>query len=796
MSVDPDHIVPGPLNFLTQSKTLAPLSRREFLHKTTAASGFMLGLSLLGPSIGRADQTAAGLENAPGGDATPSLFINILADGTTEITCHRSEMGQQTWTAMAQIIADELEADWQKVKIVQALGDPKYGDQNTDGSRSVRYNLTRLRTTGAAMKQMLIEAAAQQWQVPVTECQAENGMIKHAGSSQQLNYGALASAAGQMKVPNLADVKLKSRDQWKYIGKAVASLTVPLITEGKGTFGIDVKVPDMLVAVIARPPQVFGSIKSVDDSQTLAVKGVVKTVRLPQLEPPALFKPLGGVAVIAKDTWSAIKGRRALQVDWEAGVNAVYDSVAFEKSMMETARKAGKVRMQRGDTTAALKAADKKVVAEYYAPHLSQSPMEPPMATARWNGDKVECWGCIQAPQAARRTVAQVCGVPEENVTIHVTLLGGGFGRKSKPDFFVEAALLARELKKPVKVVWTREDDLQQGYFHSVSAQRLEGGLNANGDCDAILHRTVFPTISSTFSTEANEPSYGELRLGASDNPFAVKNLQLESGSAPAHIRIGWLRSVCNVYHAFAVQSFAAELAAAAQQDPKDYLLKLIGEPRFVDPNQEGAEYDNYGSPLEAYPIDTARLAHVTRKAAEMAGWGRQLPKGHGLGIATHRSFVSYVSTVVEVKVSDSGELKIIGVWSAMDAGTVVNPGHASAQMEGGTLYGLSNALYGEITAKNGVVQQSNFPAWRVMRMHESPPMMKTHIVESDAPPGGVGEPPTPPAAPALTNAIYAASGLRIRRLPIFPAGGGDKLAVNKQQANTIDTSNVSETGV
>ena len=790
MSVDSDHIIPGPLNFSSTLDRLAPLSRRAFLHKATATTGFAIGLSLLGPSVGFADQTAAGLKNAPGGDATPSLFINILPDGTTEITCHRSEMGQQTWTAMAQIIADELEADWNKVKIVQALGDPKYGDQNTDGSRSVRYNLTRLRTTGAAMKHMLEQAAAAQWKVPVGECQAEQGMVKHTGSQKQLQFGELATAAAQQELPQLAEVKLKSPDQWKYIGKAVSSLTVPMITEGQGKFGIDVMLPDMLVAVIARPPQVFGSVKSLDDSQAMAIKGVVKTVRLPTLEPPALFKPLGGVAVIAKDTWSAIQGRSALQIDWEAGPNAVYDSAVFEKTMTETARKPGKVRLKRGDVDAALKQGKQNVVAEYYAPHLSQSPMEPPMATARWDGDKVECWGCIQAPQSARRTVAQVCGVPEENVTIHVTLLGGGFGRKSKPDFFVEAALLAREMQKPVKVVWTREDDLQHGYFHSVSAQRLEGALDEDGECTAFLHRTVFPTISSTFSAEANEPSNGELRLGASDNPFAVKNLQLETGSAPAHIRIGWLRSVCNVYHAFAVQSFAAELAAAAQQDPKDYLLKLIGEPRHVDPNQEGAEYDNYGSPLDAYPIDTARLAHVTRKAAEMAGWGRELPKGHGLGIATHRSFVTYVSTVVEVKVSDAGELSIVGVWSAMDAGTVVNPGHARAQMEGGTLYGLSNALYGQITAKNGVVEQSNFPAWRVMRMHESPSMMETHIVESDAPPGGVGEPPTPPAAPALTNAIHAACGLRIRRLPIFAGGGNDRLPVKKEQADNINTTN------
>ena len=758
------------------------VDRRTFI-KASAAGALSLGVVLRFGKAG-ADGTAAGLENVRGGNATPSLFITIEPSGTVKITCHRSEMGQQVWTALAQIVADELEARWDDVEVVQAIGHPKYGDQNTDGSRSVRYNLHRLRVAGAAMRAMLVAAAAKEWNVAPADCTSEQGRVHHAASDRSASYGELASAAAELTVPGEADITLKERAQWRYIGKGTPSLTVPRIVKGEGTFGIDVQLPDMLHAVIAHPPVLFATIASVDDSEARKTPGVVDVVRMDTVTPPAAFKPLGGVAVIARNTWAAIQGRKALKIEWDRGDNASYDSETYAQSLMETARRPGEVRRIRGDVDSALQSAATHVTAEYYAPHLAQAPMEPPAATARWSGDTVECWACTQTPQASRRTVAGVCGVAEDNVTINVTWLGGAFGRKSKPDFVAEAAILARQAGKPVKVTWTREDDLQNGYLHSVSAQRLEAGLNDKGQCTALLHRTVFPPIGSTFDPSSTMPSAGELRLGAADNPFALENLRLESGAAQAHVRIGWLRSVCNVYHAFAIQSFAAELAAAAGRDAKDYLLELIGPPRTIDPNTEGADYDNYGSPLEEYPIDTGRLAHVTRKAAEMAGWGRDLPKGHGLGIAAHRSFVSYVATVVEVAVADDGTLTIPGVWSAMDAGTVVNTNHSASQMEGGTLYGLSNALYGELSAKNGVIQQANFPDWRIMRMREAPRHFEVHIVESNAPPGGVGEPPTPPAAPALANAIFAATGLRIRRLPIF-GKDGNKLDLTQQEKSS-----------
>jgi len=738
------------------------IHRRSFLAGT--------GALVVGVWLGEGRALAESLTKVRGGDATPSLWISIRPDGTIELTCHRSEMGQQAWTSMAQLLADELEADWERIEIVQAEGHPRYGDQNTDGSRSVRYNFHRLRTAGAAMRDLLVTAASRRWKVPKRTCRAENGFVLHTRSKRRLGYGELAADASKLPLPDASRVTLKKRSEWRYIGKRVASLTVPKIIAGEAVFAADVSVPGMLHAVVARPPQVLGKPRRTDDSKTLAVPGVVRTVTLPAPSAPVAYQPLGGVAVVARDTWAAIKGRDALDIEWEPGPGAGYDSAAFGEELLAEVRTSGAVRRSRGDAAKGLADAAKRVEAEYYVPHLAHSPMEPPAAVARWNGDKVECWACVQAPQAARQTVASACGIPVDDVTIRVTLLGGGFGRKSKPDFVAEAALVARAAGAPIKLTWTREDDLQHGFYHSVSAQRLEGGLDVDGRCVALLHRTAFPTISSTFAPGANEPSNGELRLGASDTPFDVPNLQLESGKAEGHIRIGWLRSVCNIYHAFAVQSFACELAHAAGRDPKDYLLELIGKPRVVDPNKDGAKYDNYGSPTDEYPLDTGRLAHVTEVAANMAGWGRSLPKGRGLGIAAHRSFVTYVATVVEVDVSDAGELTMVGVWSAMDAGTVVNLGHAESQMEGGTLFGLSNALYGAITATDGVVDQRNFPDWRVMRMNEAPRAMEVRIIESNAAPGGVGEPPTPPAAPALANAIFAATGQRVRRLPILGA--------------------------
>ncbi len=739
--------------------------------------GLTLGIALSACGPKTQDTVVAALAEFPDNSALeegPGLFISIAKDGRVQIRSPRSEMGQHALTSVAQMIADELEVDWDNVELAQAIGHPKYGDQNTDGSTTVRNNMAHFRRAGATMRHMLVQAAAEQWGVSPDECQSELGIISNA-KGEQLSYGDVAEAASALDIPDEASVTLKDRKDWRYIGKSMASVTVPKIIKGEGTFGIDVRLPDMLYAVVARPPTVWGKVKSFDDSAALAVPGVVKVVQLPDPKGDAPgFQHLGGIAIVATDTWAAMQGREALSVDWEAGPNGSYNSSEFETQMVATARKPGDVKFKRGDVAAALNSGSQQISADYYAAHLSQSPMEPPAATARWDGDKVECWACSQAPQAARSTVATVCDVPEDNVTINVTWLGGGFGRKSKPDFAVEAALIAREMGQPVKVTWTREDDLRHGYFHAVSAQHLEASLDSDGRPQAWLHRSVFPSINSTFVAGVDQGSDMELSLGATDVPYEIPNMQVESGKATAHIRIGWLRSVCNVYHHFAAGSFAAELAHAAGRDPRDYLIDIIGSDRTWDPATDGATYPNYGRSLDEYPIDTARLKAVINKAADMSGWGREMGAGRGLGISAHRSFLSYVATCVEVDVDSDGRLTIPNVWVAVDAGTVVNPKHTRAQMEGGTLFGLSNALYGEITATDGVVDQGNFPDWRVMRMREAPRAMEVHIMESNAPPGGVGEPGTPPAAPAIANAIFAATGKRFRRLPIL--GQADRL--------------------
>lgn len=787
-------IIPGGDKIQTSNSTapdIVNLTRRGFV---VGSSLFVVGVTLAGcsryeePKIDpdSLNLPAAGpspLTEVNGGDATPALWIAIEEDGTVKITCHRSEMGQQVWTSMAQIVADELDADWDNVEIVQAVGHERYGDQNTDGSRSVRYNFHRLRLAGAAMKQMLEQAAAIYWKMDPSECEASLGKVGNSQNSDTLSYGNLAKVAAKLQVPEEADIAVKDPKDWRYINKEIASLTVPKITRGEGTFGIDVDIPDMVYAVIARPPQLFGRTGAVRDEKALAVPGVIQTVKLPDATPPALFKALGGVAVIGSDTWAAIQGRNALEIDWIDGPNAGYDSETFAEQMIQTAKRSGTVRRKRGDVGAGLSNASERVEAEYYAPHLSQSPMEPPAATARWDGDKLECWACVQDPQTTRQTLSDLLGVDKENITVNATWLGGAFGRKSKPDFVVEAAIIAKEVGRPVKVTWTREDEVRHGYYHSVSAQRMEAGLDADGKCTSYLHRTVFPPIASTFSPGLDVPTDGEMGLGATDVPFAMPNLQVESGNAKGHLRIGWLRSVSNIYHAFAVQSFAAELAHAAGRDQKDYLLELIGDARTIDPADEGATYPNYDASIEDYPIETARLSNVVNIASEMAKWGRSMPSGHGLGIAVHRSFLSYIATVVEVAVSPEGALTIPGIWLAVDAGTVVNPRHTRAQMEGGTIYGLSNALFGEITAKNGAVVQDNFPSWRVMRMGEAPRAFEVQIVKSNTAPAGVGEPATPPAAPALTNAIFNATGHRIRKLPIIGASGSRLSLPNEETA-------------
>ncbi len=750
---------------------IANISRRKFLQGASALGGLVVAVGFP-TSLRAADPPKYGADGMPHGWVdNPLVFVAIGEDGIVSIVCHRSEMGQGVRTGMPMIVADELEADWSRVRVIQAPGDEvRYGNQDTDGSRSTRHFFMPMRRCGAAARQMLEAAAAARWKVPVGEVQAKNGEVVHGSTGRRLGYGALAKAAASMPVPAQDAIRLKDPSQFRYIGNGkLKLLDAQDIVTGKAQYGMDTRIAGMLYAVVARPQVYGGKVASFDAAAALKVPGVMRVVQIEPTPGPPQFNPLGGVAVIARNTWAAMQGRKALKIVWDDGPNASYDSIAYRATLEEAARKPGKVVRNDGDFATAAAAAAKRLTAEYYLPHLAHASMEPPAASARITQGKCEVWGCFQSPQAARDLVAKRLGMPVENVTVHVTLLGGGFGRKSKPDYGIEAAVLSKAMDgKPVKVVWTRDDDLHNDYFHTVSVEHLEAGVDAQGKPVAWLHRTVAPTIVSTFDAGAKQEANWELGMGVINVPFAIPNIRIENPEAIAHTRIGWFRSVSNVPHAFAVQSFVAELAAAAGRDPKDFLLEVIGPARVVSPQMLGDTW-NHGESPERYPVDTGRLRRVAELAAKEAGWGRSLAKGSGLGIAAHYSFVSYVAAVVEVAVDAKGELTIPRVDIAIDCGATVNPERVTAQMQGACVMGVSAATLGEITFKNGRAQQDNFNAYEVTRMPAAPREIRVHIVPGDysKPLGGVGEPGMPPVLPALCNAIFVATGKRIRQLPI-----------------------------
>ena len=755
-----------------ESVVLANVSRRRFL-EGMSLGGLVLAVGF--PSIARAQEPKKyGADGMPNGwTDNPLAFVSIGEDGTVTIVCHRSEMGQGIRTGMPMIVADELEADWKRVRVAQAPGDEKkYGNQDTDGSRSTRHFFEPMRRCGAAARTMLEAAAAERWKVPVSEVAAKNHEVVHGPTGRKLGYGALAKAAATQPVPARASLRLKDPKDFRYIGKGELKLVDGMdIATGKAKYGIDTRLPGMLYAVVARPPVLGGKVTKVDDAEALKVPGVVKVVQIDPSAPPAHFNPLGGVAVLARNTFAAMQGRQALKLTWDDGPNASYDSTAYKAKLEESARKPAKVVRNDGDFDKAAAGASKRLEAEYYIPHLAHATMEPPAAAARITNGKCEVWGCFQSPQAARDLVAKRLGMSADDVTVHVTLLGGGFGRKSKPDFGIEAAVLSKAMGgKPVKVTWTRDDDLHNSYYHTVSVEHLEAGVNEWGTPVAWLHRSVAPTIFSTFDVNAKNEAALELGMGVINVPFAIANVRIENPEAIAHTRIGWFRSVSNIPHAFAIQSFVAELAAAAGRDPKDFLLDVIGEPRVVSPEKLGDTW-NHGESPERYPVDTGRLRRVIEVAAHAAGWSKQqLPKGQGMGIAGHYSFVSYIAAVVRVAVDPKGVLTIPRVDVAVDCGPTVNPDRVRSQMEGATVMGVGVATLGEISYKNGRVEQNNFDSYQVTRMTGAPKEIRVHIIpgaDYGKPMGGVGEPGVPPIPPALCNAIFAATGKRIRRLPI-----------------------------
>lgn len=740
------------------------VSRRGFLGNLFSAGALVLGAKVLpleALAAGEADKAAW----------RPSVYLGLETDGTIIIVAHRSEMGTGIRSVLPMVVADELEADWKRVKVEQAIGDARYGSQNTDGSCSIRDFYEAMREAGATARMMLERAAASEWGVPVSECKASNSEVIHAPSGRRLPYGALVTKAAAQPVPKKEELKFKSPSEFKYIGKNLPMIDQDDICSGKGTFGIDVRVPGMVFASIERPPVLGGKVKSFNDQEARKVKGVLQTVKIEEFKPPHGFQALGGVAVIAENTWAAMQGRKGLKVDWELNGNTAFESESYRKSLLEAARKPQKVVRNIGDVDAAISRAAKTHEAEYYVPLLAHAPMEPPAAVAEYKDGKVTAWAATQNPQAVQDAVAAALGIDKKDVICHVTLLGGGFGRKSKPDYVVEAAMLSKKVGKPVKVVWSREDDIRFDYYHAVAAMYLKAGLDAKGKPAAWLQRSVFPTIGSTFSADAQYGQEFEMGMGWVDLPYDIPNHRAENGPAQNHVRIGWMRSVANIYHAFAIHSFIDELADLAGRDRVEYLLEVIGEPRKIEIRPEGLKYWNNGQPQDKYPVDTGRLRRVIELAAEKSGWANKKPsKGRALGIAAHRSFLTYVAAVVEVEVDSRGAVRIPRIDIAVDAGSVIHPDRVKAQFEGAAVFGTSIAMLGEITAKDGRIQQSNFHNYQVARINQAPYETHVHVVPSTELPAGVGEPGVPPIPPAICNAVFAATGKRIRELPLRKA--------------------------
>ncbi len=745
------------------------MDRRGFL-KGVGASGALLFTANW--NWAQSERKKYGGDAMPGGTKRdPKVFIAINPDGTVDITCARSEMGQGIRSSLALVVADEMEADWDRCRVVQAPGDEAlYGNQNTDGSRSMRHWYMPMRYCGAAARLMLEQAAADRWGTQLIEVRASKHSVIFPQARQKFDFGELASRVDEMELAPGAAIRLKRPSEFRYIGKdQTLSCDADDIVSGTATYGADIQKVGMVYAVVARPP-VFGSkMESCDDSEALKVDGVLKVMPIEGTMAPSNFKPIGGVAVVAENTWAAIKGREALKIKWSGSPNDHYDSQSYRAAIEDAATKPGKAIRSEGDFDEAFASASKTHAATYYLPHIAHAPMEPPVATALLKTNFLEVWAPTQAPEAARTHAAERVGLPLEKTRVNVTLLGGGFGRKSKADFVNEAVEIAKAFPgRAARVQWTREDDIRHDYFHTVSAEHLEASLDRRGKPTGWLHRSVAPTIVSIFSEDPKTQAEFESNMGHNNIPFAVPNVRIENPEAAAHTRIGWFRSVSNIPRAFAVQCFISELAEKARKDPLKFYLELLGEDRKIDPGDIGDGW-NHGENPEKYPVDTGRLRKVLETAAKEAGWGKRLPKRRGMGLAVHYSFVTYVAAVLEVEVEEGGNLVVHKATMAVDCGPQINPDRIRSQMEGSCVMGIGLATTGEVSFADGTAQQSNFHDYTVPRISSAPKSISVHLVDPgrNEELGGVGEPGVPPIAPALCNAIYAATGKRIRQLPI-----------------------------
>jgi len=754
--------------------TIRNMSRRQFIASSGATTALVLGAQL------SPNPVLAALKGNPA--AILNHFVKIDLDGTVTLTCSRSEMGQGVRTGMPMILADELEADWDRIQVWQAPGDPEKYDpagkdaQNTDGSRSTRHSFQVMRELGAAARDMLERAAAEQWGIDRAAVYANRHRLHRRDTGDSVDFGDVVETAADMDLnpgPDAPAPRLKDPSEWRYIGKDMPVIDNQDMSTGRAVYGADVDVPNLKIAVIARPPVYRGRVRRFDARKALEVDGVDTVVEVPALpaDTPAQFRALGGVAVIGSNTWSVSRGRDLLDIDWDDGPFVTHESASYDQALVEAARKGGKRMRDRGSVDDAFAAADNVVEAEYFVPYFAHTPMEPPVATVDATSKPVRIWAPTQAPNETRQYVAEALGIDTADVECHITLLGGGFGRKSKPDFACEAALLSREIGAPVRVQWTREDEIQNGYYHAASAQHVKAALDADGKVTAWHHRMAAPTLFALWNPDQRDSSNLEVGMGLVDLPYTrIPNIRIETGQTDTMIRVGWYRSVNNIQHAFAINSFVNELAVAAGRDPLEFMLELIGDDDELDLAEDGVEeFWNYGDTVEEWPVSPNRLANALRVVAERSNYDAALPEGQGIGLACHRSFHSYVATAVRVAVDKNGSFTVPRVDVAIDCGRYVNPEGIRKQIEGACVYGNSIARNGKITTRRGAVEQSNFHDYSVSRMSDAPLDVRVHVVDDfvHLRPCGVGEPGVPPYAPALANALYAATKRRIRSLPI-----------------------------
>ena len=689
------------------------------------------------------------------------LFVQIQINNQITIVAHRTEMGQGTKTSLAQIIAEELDADWQRVNVIQAPADKDYGDQNTDTSKSVRSFYNTMRRIGANMNFMLRQAAAKQWQVDIDQIRTENSWLINKLDGRKLAFGSVAEAAAKLPIPNQDQIIFKRPEDYKFIGQPIKPVDQLDIVKGSATYAMDFSLPNMVFASIERAPVIGSKLTQSNFADVKKIPGILDVFELPATSSPVGFKPLNGVVIVAKDTWSTFKGREALKCQWSKVANSEYDSESLAQELKTNVSQPGAIARKNGDVDAQMNRSSEFIDATYSMPYQAHAPMEPPVAIAEYKNGGCEVWAGVQSPQSAANTIAQAVKLPAYKVKVNVLLTGGAFGRKSKPDFCAEAAVVAKRVGKPVKLIWRREDDVQFDYYHAQSAQYFKAGFDENKQITAWLQRSAFPSMQTTFQSNVDGPTLGELGMGFVNTLYNIEHFQAESQKAKPGVRIGWLRSVCNIHHGFGHNCFADEVAHHRGMDPVKHLLELYGPDRQIDPEKVGFKFRHS---QEKYPLDNRRIKNVITTVANASGFG-PLSNGEGWGIAAHYSFLSYAAVATRVKVIGKS-LKIEEVHIAIDCGQVVNPDRVKAQMEGSVVFGLTLALFGKIEIKEGEVQQSNFHNYPLLRINQCPDI-KVHIIASDMAPTGVGEPGVPPVAPSLINAIFAASGQRIRDLPV-----------------------------